>query len=80
MIKGYDDYRERLRRGLSAYTMEGLVNKINSQQDEIYASEKQTDIYRDELTEILGMEWVGGVCPDDKKIIEMVRKRLSEKT
>ncbi len=35
MIEGYDDYRERMQRGLSAYTLEGLVKKIDDQQKDI---------------------------------------------
>jgi hypothetical protein len=77
MIKGYDDYHERVQKGLPAYTHEGLINKINAQQDEIHGREEETDLYRDELTEILGMEWVGGVCPDDKKIIQAIRDQFA---
>ena len=76
MIPGYDDYHERLQRGESAYTCEGLINKINAMQDECEAAGAQVDPYRDELTELLKMDWPGGVCPDDRKIIEAVKSRF----
>lgn len=76
MIEGYDDYRERIHRGIPAYTHEGLVNKINAQQDEIYASRDETAFFRDRLTEMLGMEWKGGVCPSDTDIVAEVERRI----
>jgi len=66
MIKGYDDHNERAAKGLPPYTHEGLVNKINALNDELDAARNETGKFRDELTEILGMDWTGGVCPDDE--------------
>jgi hypothetical protein len=76
VIPGYDDYHERIQRGESAYTTGGLINKINAMQDEIYAAQNQVDPYRDDLTALLKMEWVGGVCPDDNKIIAAVKEHI----
>lgn len=74
MIKGYDDHHERVAKGYPPYTVDGLINKINSMQDEYEAAVRETAQYRDGLTEILQMPWTGGVCPDDKDIIEQVRQ------
>lgn len=76
MIPGYDDYQERVQRGLLAYTCMGLIQKIDSLQQEIDAAVSETAYFRDKLTEILEMPWESGVCPDDANIIEEVRKRI----
>lgn len=78
MIKGYDDHIERAAKGLPPYTHEGLVNKINALNDELDAARSETGRFRDGLTEILAMPWMGHVCPDDEDIIERVRGQSNE--
>lgn len=78
MIKGYDDHNERAAKGLPPYTHEGLVNKINALNDELDAARSETGRFRDELTEILRMDWPGGICPDDKEIIGRVRRQANQ--
>lgn len=76
MIPGYDDYHERVQKGLPPYTYAGLVAKIDAQQKEIEAADSELMNFQVNLTELLKMDWPGGVCPSNGVIMAALSAEL----